>query len=650
MPNNIKNRFGRLDYYNILAVILLCSVGLISYSNTFHNSFQFDDYDSILGNFNIRSISNLKMLWNFWPTRFITYLSLAFNYRFGQFQVFGYHLFNLLVHLGAGILVWRLVLLTFSTPVMREEKMVNQAGVIAFFAALVFITHPIQTEAVTYLIQRATSLAAFFYLASLSLYVKSRLLQYETVNSKAGRLCYDASLIAAITAMFSKEMSITLPLMILLYEFCFLKTKKSIPWLYLAPFFVAILIIPLTMAVTKSVNFIEMRRITESTSPILPFNYLLTQFRVIVTYLRLLFIPIRQNLYYDYPLSKSLMELPTLASFFLLLFVLTAASKIFSRARLISFAVFWFFLTLLPESSIIPIKDVIVEHRLYLPMAGYSIFLVSATCYLFARKSFKPMAVILSIVVIGYSVLTYNRNFIWKDEISLWSDVIHKSPRRGEAYNNRAVAYENKGDFKLAIADYNQAIEVNPNLSLSYSNRGFAYQKQGDFKQAMSDYDKAIEIDPNCVAAYTNRGFAYQNRGNLERAVVDYTRAIEIFPGHALAYNNRGTAYQTLGHLAQAIADYNKAIEIDSEDASAYTNRGVAYQALGNLEQSLSDYNKAININPDFALAYMHRAAAYFFKKEYNRSWEDVHKAEKLGIKVNATFLSDLIKSSGRER
>ena len=162
---------------NAIVIVLLCTLllGTLIYSNTFFSSFHFDDIASIVENFAIRHILNLQAIWNFWPTRFITYLSVALNYHFHQLNVLGYHLFNLTVHLGSAILVWWFMLLTFSTPVMKDEKIAKHANLIALFASLVFLTHPIQTQAVTYIIQRATSLATLFYLASLCFYVKSRL-------------------------------------------------------------------------------------------------------------------------------------------------------------------------------------------------------------------------------------------------------------------------------------------------------------------------------------------------------------------------------------------------------------------------------------------------------------------------------------------
>ena len=547
----ITKIFNQKYKFLILSSIFL--LGTFIYFNTLYNSFHLDDIPSIVDNLAIRNILNLQSIWNFWPTRFITYLSVALNYHLSQLDVFSYHFFNLIVHLSSAILVWWFMLLTFSTPVMAEQKITKHAKLIAFFAGLVFLTHPIQTQAVTYIIQRATSLAALFYLASLSLYAKSRLLQQQGESLVASRFFYCGSLIAVVMAMFTKEMTITLPFMVLFYETCFLKTKERLNWRYLVPFFAALLIIPLTMFLTKSVDFIGMRMVSEVPSNISSWQYLLTQFRVIVTYLRLLFIPINQNLSYDYPIAKSLLELPTLASFIFLVSILIIASRIFSKYRLISFGIFWFFLTLFPESSVIPIRDVIFEHRLYLPMVGFSLFLVSLIYYFFKDKALKSTVVVLLIIISCYAILTYRRNLIWKDELTLWNDVVHKSPKKAKPYYNRGVAYDDQGSIQQAISDYTKAIEINPNLAEPYNNRGNAY-KQGNFIQAISDFAKAIELNPNYTEAYSNRGAAYAIQGNFTQAISDYTKAIEINPNYVGTYIHRGNVYFM-------IKKYNKAWE-----------------------------------------------------------------------------------------
>ncbi|OGX18536.1 MAG: hypothetical protein A3K83_07595, partial [Omnitrophica WOR_2 bacterium RBG_13_44_8b] len=495
----------------------------------------FDDELSIVSNLSIRHLADLGSIWNFWPTRFLTYVSLALNYRLQQFNVFGYHLFNLVVHLISAILVWRFALLTLSTPVIKGQKIARHRDLIAFFAGLIFLAHPIQTQAVTYIIQRATSLAALLYLACLNLYIKSRLQDFQKPESITGKVYYAGSIILAGLAMFTKEMAVTLPLMILLYEFCFFRNRIRINWKKVAPFLITLLIMPLTMLLTKSVNFMEMRLESEPSPGISSGNYFLTQIRVAVTYLRLLLLPLGQNLDYDYPLTQSFLEAPYLASLLFLGIILFIAIRMFSKYRLLSFAIFWFFLTLLPESSIIPIKDLIFEHRLYLPMAGFGLFLVIALYYLFAEKNFRLWVTVLVILIACYSILTYKRNFVWKDEFSLWDDTIRKSPRKARAYTERGNAYKNIGNLDEAISDYNKAIEIDPGYPNVYNNRGIAYLKKGNLDQALFDCNKAIQLNPKSSFFYFNLGNVYKSKGNATSAISNYDKAIEVDPDFALA-------------------------------------------------------------------------------------------------------------------
>ncbi len=626
--------------YKLLALSSIILLGVFIYSNTFKGAFHFDDVPSIVDNQAIRSIWNLQAIWDFWPTRFITYFSMAFNYHLSQLNVFSYHFFNLIVHLITSILVWWFVLLIFSTPVMVGQKIAKRAKLVALFAALFFVAHPIQTQGVTYIIQRATSLATLFYLLSISLYVKSRLLQQQEKALIVSRLFYCTSLIALVMAMFTKEIAISLPLTILLCEVCFLKTKKWINLKYLAPFFITILIIPFTMFLTKSVDFIGMRRALEPTIRISSWQYLFTQFRVIVTYLRLLFMPINQNLIYDYPITKSLLELSTLASLIFLIIILTIAVRIFSKYRLISFCIFWFFLTLLPESSIIPINDVIYEHRLYLPMVGFSLFLVSLVYYIFENRALKSMVIALLIITSSYAVITYRRNFVWKDELTLWNDVMYKSPGEPRPYNGRGKVYYELGNILEAFSDFNRAIEIKPDYVEAYNNRGIIYKKRGDLKQALSDFNKAIEINPGYEKAYNNRGAIYYEQNNIAQASSDYSRAIEINPNFAEAYYNRGVVYYEQGNLLQATSDFTRAIEINPNFADAYSNRGNIYLGRGEFTQAIYDYTKAIKINPNLAKVYNNRSNAYTQQGKILEALSDCTKAIEIDPNLAEVYLN----------
>jgi len=562
----------------LLSILAIIGLGVLTYSNSFFCSFHFDDDAYIVNDFAIKNLHNLADIWNVCPCRFITFLSLAVNYHFHQLNVFGYHVFNLAIHLGSAILVWWLVLLTFSTPAMKEEKIAAHANIIALFAGLIFVSHPLQTEAVTYIWQRAASMVAFFYLASLSFYVKSRLLDSRPQAEPAigpGIFYYLLSLAAAVAAMFTKENAITLPLMILFYEITFIKPKKNLDWLQLFPFLLAFFIIPKTMMLTMSARFQEIRTIVEGPGGISPLDYLLTQFRVMMTYIRLLFLPFNLNLDYDYPIFKSFFETPVLISFLSLAAIFYFAKRMFSKYRLISFSIFWFFLTLLPESSILPQADVIFEHRLYLPLAGYCIFLPSGIYYLciaasprgeaIPKRIISLMVVILSLILALNTFLTYQRNKIWKNEIVLWQDVVQKSPHKARPYINRGWAYYNQGNFIQAMSDYTKAIEINPDLIYPYDDRGLIYARQGELTRAISEYNKAIAINPYYAKVYDDRGVTYLKQDHYLQALADFNKAIKVNPEYVDAYNDRGGFYAQQGKLSQAMIDYKKSIKIDPD-------------------------------------------------------------------------------------
>lgn len=342
--------------------------------------------------------------------------------------------------------------------------------------------------------------------------------------------------------MFTKEISSTLPLTICLYEFSFFRARKYAEWKRSTPFLFTLLIIPLALLSRHSTSVPEMHAPLWPNWWICAWQYLLTQLRVIVTYIRLLFLPLNQNLDYDYPLMAGLFNFPVLASVLFLTGILIFALKLFRNYRLAAFGIFWFFLALLPESSIVPLKDVIFEHRLYLPMAGYSFFLVSGLFYLFEEKKVNFAVFILCLMVCFYAVLTYQRNKVWKDPLTLWSDVVRKSPKKARAYHNRGRAYYAQGNRKQAYSDFNTAEELTPKFTGVVFNR--AITRYLGEEEAKTYYDRAN---------------SYSAQGFLEEAVRGYNRAIELNPDYAQAYNNRAIVYYFQKEYALAWQDVHRA-------------------------------------------------------------------------------------------
>ena len=251
-----------------------------------------------------------------YPSRPIGFLSFALNYHFHGLDVWGYHLVNLAIHIVNAVLVWWLVMLTMATPVMRGQPISRHKGAMALFTALLFVSHPLATQSVTYIVQRLASLATLFYLLSLALYVKGRL--WEGNKDRRVLFFYTGSILCAVLGMLTKEIVFTLPFALILYEYSFIRTDTwkidikdrgiQIPIIILGIFVVLFFLNfsvdifnPIPPLLNQGYDY-----------PITTWQYLLTQFSVILTYIRLFIVPVNQNLDYDYPISHSLLEWHTL--------------------------------------------------------------------------------------------------------------------------------------------------------------------------------------------------------------------------------------------------------------------------------------------------------------------------------------------------
>jgi tetratricopeptide (TPR) repeat protein len=602
-----ENRY--VDWLGLAIIILL---GIIIYSNSFKCSFHFDDLLRIVDNTNIQNLSDVKAWSGIYPSRPAGMFTFALNYHFNQLDVWYYHLVNLIIHLINACLIWWLTLLIFSSPVMKDQSISGNKKVIAFFTALLFVSHPLATQSVTYIIQRMASMAAMFYLLSLALYVKARLANKRDVFSY---LLFAGSLVSCLLAVLTKENAYTLPFAILLFEIIFLRTKKiSINFkdyrvvLLSAALLGIIIIIPLTFS---SGIFKPILPTPGHPYTITPVNYLFTQFSVILKYIQLLILPINQKLDYDFPVSNTFFEISTLLSFLVLLSLFILAILSLKKYRIISLGIFWFFLTLSVESGFIPINDVINEHRTYLPSFGFFLILTSGI-YFLLWNSHKYVAIAIFVILIGSnSWLTYERNKIWKDDLTLWSDNIAKTPELPRPFVSRGVAYGNLGQWDKAIGDFSSAIKIDHQNTDAYSNRGVAYATLGQFENAIADFSSVIQIDPKKASAYSNRGLAYGNLGQWDKAINDCSKAIGIDPNYSTAYFNRGIVYLNLGQWDKAIADNSKATEISPGYTDAWCNLGVAYAKYGQYDKAIAEFSKAIEIDPKFTKAYADREITY---------------------------------------
>ena len=275
------------------------------------------------------------------------------------------------------------------------------------------------------------------------------------------------------------------------------------------------------------------------------------------------------------------------------------AVYLYNRNRIISFGIFWFFITLSIESSFIPISDLIFEHRTYIPSFGFFIILTTGIFGLAWDKFKYALFAFFALLIVINAVLAYQRNEVWKDDISLWSDAISKSPNKERPYLNRGYAYGNRKQWDSAIADFTKVNEIRPKYhAAAYYNLGIAYWTIGQKEKSMENYSLAIATNLQYAEAYYGRGVCYYYLNEPEKAMADYTAALKINPNLESVYYNRGITYANLRKYPEAIADYSSAININPNNFNLYFNRAIAFGNLNQWDKSVTDLRKVLELDP----------------------------------------------------
>ena len=300
----------------------------------------------------------------------------------------------------------------------------------------------------------------------------------------------------------------------------------------------------------------------------------ITQWRVVVLYINLLAAPLpwRLNLGHDMSTSASLFEpITTLLCLILLVGLLILAACGLRRYRLIGFCILWFYVNLALESSILPL-EMVFEHRLYLPMAGGALL---ASCLLGSLAAGRRPAWsvgIASAIILMLATATHLRNRHWQDELSLWSDVVAKSPHDHRARTDLGLALKSRDRPDEAIAQYRAALRLDPDYAVGHNNLATILDSRGLQEEAFHHYEQALRIDPRYAQAYNNMGISLASRGRLDAAIDRFRQAIAINPRYAKAHNNLAKALNSLGQVDKALVHFRAALRINSGFTEARTN------------------------------------------------------------------------------
>jgi len=563
-------------------------------------------------------------------------VSFALNYYFGGLNPFGYHLVNVIIHTLNGLILFLLSYTILTLP-LAEGTGGKNAFKIAFLGSFIWLTHPIQTQAVSYVYQRLASLTALFFLLSLLCYMKGR------VNQTKKRVAlFILSMLFGLLALFTKQNAATLPLFIILSEFLFFQghsfkmDKKKLGFIM---FFVVLFI--LIAGIYLGPDFISRKALVYEKKGWTPLERMLTELRVVIFYLSLLIYPhpSRLNLDHDFPVSYSLFS--PFTTFLSLLFIigsLVLAIFLIKRNCLVSYVIFWFLGNLVIESSIIPL-ELVFEHRLYLPSMSFTIMALGLFFSLTKREWETWVTGVIILLLLLFSYWTYARASVWRGPLSIYMDTAKKMPNDASSYHNLGNAYNKMGRLDEAITEYKKALAIAPNFVMAHCHLGVAYYKKGMFDEAIAEYKKTLAIAPNFVMAHCHLGIAYAKKGMFDEAIAECNKALSINPSYIQAYNNLGFIYANKGMVDKAISVYKQVLTIAPNFALAHLNLGNTYRKKGELDKAITEYKRAIAIKPDYVKAHNNLAVAYYDKGNYKLAIVHCDKALELRYSVNPKFL-----------
>jgi tetratricopeptide (TPR) repeat protein len=574
-----------------------------------------------------------------------------------------YHAENVLWHILNTVLLFFLI-----TRLIRNRK-------IAFVSAILFAVHPMHVESVAWIAERKDVLYAFFMLLCFHAYIS----YVRTKNALRKGAYWLAFTLCFLLSWHSKFSAVIIPPLLFLMDYI-LSRRFSI-WLIVEKLpilvFTSYEVYRMAFGAHARMDF-HGKKLVESGHPSYSYSFfeksLLASYSLLF-YLYRFFLPVKLSAIMPYPVRSQGSFPPEYHVAFGLAIALSIAIfvilwRLKKQKREYIFGFLFFLISISIFLHFVSIKGVVVvaDRYTYVPYIGLS-FMVGV--FLSHVRGTRPKQVLwgaFALVVLILSVATFQRNKVWKDDIALYSNVLKNNPNVLEALNNRGNAYNYKGQFLLAIADFNRGLEIQPRYKSFYNNRAQSYFQLDSLDLALQDLDKAIKLDPGYLDAYLNKGQVLVSMKNYEYAIRVYTRAIGMAPYRALIYLARADAYQKLDRTNEALADFKKAVEVHPRSFKAYYELGrwysrnneidqalvhlekakelnpflpEIYNELGNVnnqaqhfEEARDQLNKAIEISPFMSMAYNNRGISYFHLGKSDSALFDFNKA----LEIDSTF------------
>lgn len=620
--------------------LILAVITIATYIPSLTYEFQFDDEPNILKFYDIRFLTFNDVFFS--SSRWISKWVSAWSYHFGRFEPFVYRCANVGFHALTGLIVYYFFLFCLS-KIDRDSFFYKNARILSALTAGVFLLHPVQTQTVSYIVQgQMEGLAGLMVMATLLSFV----LFAQARNTAWQAIMLICAYGFAFLACGTKEIAIVTPFLVLLTDWFFIAqgnfNSLKRRWLIHVGFFSLVLGIYVwflgknyfiqAFGLQLQTDNIPGNCLTEQVGQkIVPYDYCISQFKVILHYLFIFVWPFSICMEYDMHIERSFDGLNVIVPFLTLIFIVGLIGYLLrgSKKNLVAFGLLWFFISIAPRSTIIPSWELVVDYKTYIASIGWIFIIVSFLLWVYQTQAQAVAALrqrgvqILAICFLGACLvsLTVTRNYVWKDSYDFWYDIVTKAPSKARSHNNFGCQLLKRDKYMEALAYFKRAIRMEPGYYDPYNNLAYAYGALNKIDQAIWALREGIRIYPYQPKVYNNLATYLIMKGDYEIAVKAAEQAIELYPYYGKAYFNKGRALMQLDQLEEARECFKKScLEADFDNViQGYAMYGDLSLKLNKPDDAIVAFNKVLEMQPD-PKALFFLGNAYYQKEDYKNA------------------------------